>query len=278
VITSIGRDHEKLFGFSDIPSIAKTKAGIMRSGVPVVIAEQIEPEALKVLVSEAKIKGARSCVAGLDWSDNLDGLSYSFSNSYGDIRAPWLGLPGEHQRANRSTARAALQQLKLNAIEADDMSAGLRSAVWPARMQALKPGPVTNRIGTTVRIDGAHNSAAARALAKSIAAEQRDTKPVMILAIQANKDIEGVIDAFAPVVQSFIMTRLPDDAGQEGGSGAEPSLLLDIALKKKCHAVSAPDLEAAFQMASDLSPDEVFICGSLYMAGAVLKLNHEQVE
>ncbi len=280
IITSIGRDHEKLFGFSDITSIARTKAGIMRSGVPVVVAEQQENDAVQSLLEAAKDRNADVILAERDWQDGLDDNAFVFRDEDEQVNAPWLGLAGQHQRMNAGAACAALRQLNLPNVTAVTMAIGLREASWPARMQTLKSGPLQQAIRSRIIVDGAHNPAAAKAVAESISVqiEAGEEKPAMLMAMQNNKDADKIIGAFAPVVSSFVMTSLPADAGQEGGSSADPNELMKIAEMHKAKAQSASSLTAALTELAKLNSDTVYICGSLYLAGAILTLNNQAVE
>ena len=280
IITSIGRDHEKLFGFSDIPSIAQTKAGIMRSDVPVVIAEQQEEEAVQSLLEAARDRNSNVVLAERDWDDSLDENAYIFKDKNGVVSSPWLGLAGQYQRINASAACAAIRLLNIPNITAETIAIGLREASWPARMQTLKSGPLQQVIGSRIIVDGAHNPAAAKAVAESIsvASEAGEEKPVMLIAMQNNKDADKIIDAFAPVVSSFVMTSLPAGAGQEGGSSADPAILAEIAQFYGVNATVVHSLEEAIVVLPKFQANTIYICGSLYLAGAILALNDEAIK
>lgn len=279
IITSIGRDHERMFGVSGIPSIARTKAGIMRSGVPVIISEQVEEDATHALLEAAKDKNANVVLAGRDWSDWMEGQTFLFKDASSQIKAPWLGLAGPHQRMNAGAACAALKTLGLPNINHETIAVGLREASWPARLQTLKTGPFQKAIGARVIVDGAHNPAAALALADAMAneAKESDTKPVVLMAMQSNKDAAKIIGAIAPYVSKFVMMPLPADAGQEGGSSADPEQLTKIARSNSVSATHVTSLPEAIEALSSMQTDTVYICGSLYLAGAVLALNEEAV-
>ncbi len=280
IITSIGRDHEKMFGVSDIPSIARTKAGIMRSDTPVIIAEQAEEDATQSLLEAARDKAANVVLAGRDWKDWLEGEAFVFEDNAGQIKAPWLGLAGPHQRMNAACACAAMRVLGLSGVDATTMGVGLREAVWPARMQSLKVGPFQQSIGAQIVIDGAHNPAGAKVFSDAIARTHKDDdfKPVILMAMQNNKDAVKIIEAIAPNVARFVMMPLPSDAGQEGGSGADPNRLADIARNVKAKVDVVSSLENAVVRLKELAPEVVYVCGSLYLAGAILALNNEKID
>ncbi len=279
IITSIGRDHERMFGVSDIPSIARTKAGIMRSDVPVIISQQTENDATQALLEAAKDKGANVVLAERDWQDSLEDQSFVFEDDSGTVRAPWLGLAGPHQRMNAGAACAALNVLGLPHVTKATMSVGLREASWPARMQTLKSGPLQKVIGGRVVVDGAHNPAAAKVLAQAIKSQLEfdEAKPIILMAMQGNKDAEKIIAELAPYVSQFVMTSLPTDTGQEGSLGADPNKLVEIAQSFKVSAQAIPSLESAIAKLGDIKADTVYICGSLYLAGVVLALNEEPI-
>lgn len=279
VITNIGRDHEKLFGVSDIPSIARTKAGIMRPDVPVIIAEQTENKAVNSLLEAANDKRANVSLSGRDWKDWMEEQSFVFQDENGQIKTPWLGLAGPHQRMNAGAACAAMRILGLPLVNAETISIGLREASWPARMQALQSGPITRALGARVIVDGAHNPAAAQMLAQSIKSDLKkgDEKPVILMAMQSNKDFEKIITSIAPFASQFVMIPLPEDAGQEGGSSADLDALVETSKANKVPAIACNSLNAAVQEIAKMKPDTVYICGSLYLAGAVLAMNEEVI-
>jgi dihydrofolate synthase / folylpolyglutamate synthase len=279
VVTPISRDHESLFGVSGVAAIARLKAGIFREGAPAVLAEQ-PAIALAVLKEEARLAGAKVIAAGEDWQERWDGEAFIYEGKRVKLRTPWLGLPGRHQAQNAAAACATLEAIKTPRVTADEMAAGLREAAWPARLQRLKPGPLTGGNGAPVIVDAAHNPGGAAVLAEAIRGMRADSdeRIVLIFAIQAAKDVEGVLGELAPAVNSVIACPLPDSGGQEGGPGADPKEIAGIARSLGAKTRIAGDVPEAVDMARSEGASRVFIAGSVYLCGAALRANGERVD
>jgi dihydrofolate synthase / folylpolyglutamate synthase len=275
VVTPISRDHESMFGVSGVAAIARLKAGIFREGAPAIIAEQ-PAIPLGVLREEARTAGAPVAYAGEDWEARWDGEAFVYSGGRGTVRAPWLGLPGRHQAQNAGAACAAIDVLKDTRLTPAVMAAGLRECMWPGRLQRLKPGPLAGT--SALWIDAAHNPGGAATLARAIGAGREEGERVaMVIAIQAVKDVSALLTELKPEVDLFVACPLPDSGGQEGGPGADPHDLAALISTLGGRAKVAVDLEQAVAIARE-EAERVYIAGSVYLCGAALSLNGEQVE
>ena len=152
----------------------------------------------------------------------------------------------------------------------------MRECTWPARLQKLKPGPLAG--DAAVWADAAHNPGGAATLAGAIAANRAPGERVaVVFAMQAVKDIEGVLAELTPVVDLFVTCPLPDSGGQEGGPGADPRHVAGIIATLGGRAEIAGDLAEAVLLAR-ATADRVYVAGSVYLCGAALRLNEERVE
>lgn len=237
-IASIGTDHQQFLGGS-LAEIASEKAGIAKSGVPLLSVSQ-PPPAQAAIERVAKSRAAALLLEGRDW----------------DIGSmPPLALQGAHQVRNAALAREMLRRQRRLPVDDLAIAAGLGSAVWPARFQRLGPGPLTGTVATWV--DGAHNPEAARALAELV----RDRGGMhVVLGILANKDAEAIVEAIVPAALSLTFVEVPghdhhDPAGLAGRFGGRAAASLAEAL--------------------DGLPGPRLIAGSLYLAGAALAANGE---
>jgi dihydrofolate synthase/folylpolyglutamate synthase len=273
VVTPISRDHENMFGVSGVAAIARLKAGIFRQGVPAIVAQQ-PLLALGVLREEARQAAAPMLCAGEDWRQDWDGEAFVYASSRLQVRSPWLGLPGRHQGQNAGAACATVEALGNRRFTPEAMAAGLREAVWPGRLQQLKPGPLAG--DGQVWVDAAHNPGGVVALAEAIAASCGEDRVAIVLAIQAAKDVETVITELANSAERFFVCPLPDSGGQEGGPGADPQALASAIEARGGRADIAPDLASAV-MAARKAADRVYVCGSVYLCGAALALNGERI-
>jgi len=180
-------------------------------------------------------------------------------------------LAGAHQIDNGGLAVTCAQALGDLAPRRDAIAAGLRRARWPARLQRLTRGPLAELLpaGGALWLDGGHNPHAAQALAESL--KDKDPRPWhLIVGMLKTKDQRGFLAPLAPLVRSIHTVPVPDEPAswdfraaadwlRESGVGATPEASVDAALTALTEA--APQ------------PFRVLICGSLYLAGYVLRDN-----
>ncbi len=253
VITPVDYDHKAFLG-SDLKKIAGEKAGIIKPGRPVLSAIQTKV-CDDVIAAEAKRLGAHH---------------YRLKAHFIDAMPDELGLLGEHQRANAALAGMAMQLFgNSTRIDQKAIFEGAKSVVWPARMQKLKPGPVTELAGDKdVWLDGGHNPHAARAIARFL--EEQDGDTVFVCAMLASKDATGFFLPFRLLAPKVF--AIPNVAGHRG---AEPISLVESALTAGLDAVACGDFEAAMKAASETDAKRILICGSLYLAGEILFQNDQ---
>ncbi|MBI1400058.1 folylpolyglutamate synthase/dihydrofolate synthase family protein [Hyphomonas sp.] len=256
VITPVDFDHKAFLG-SDLRSIAGEKAGIIKPGRPALTAIQ-RKVCDEVIAKKAGTEGAPL---------------YRLKAHFIDAMPPDLSLIGEHQRANAALAAMAMQLFGNSVrIPQDAIFQGARTAVWPARMQRLKPGPVTAMAeGCEVWLDGGHNPHAARAIARHL--KQLGGKTALVTAMLASKDSVGFFMPFRHLKPPvFTLPNAP------GHLGAEPIQLADAALTAGLTATACDSLAGALRAAAASGADRILICGSLYLAGLVLRENNEAPE
>lgn len=253
VITPVDYDHKAFLG-SDLAKIAWEKAGIIKSGAPVLSAMQ-RKVCGDVIAAEA---------------EKLDVPLYRLKAHFVDAMPPDLALVGEHQRANAALAGMAMQLFgNSTRITQDAIFAGARSAVWPARMQKLANGPVVDLAGgTDVWLDGGHNPHAARAIAHLIS--DMGGKTVLVTAMMGSKDSGGY---FAELARAASHVFTVPNAGRH--QGATPTDLASSAEASGFIASACDTLESAMRKAASLKPERILICGSLYLAGEILAANKE---
>lgn len=279
VVTPISRDHEAMFSISGVAAIARLKAGIFRSGSPAIVAAQ-PAVAAGVLREEARLVDAPLLRSGREWTARWDGQAFVYESENLNVRAPWLGLRGLHQSENAGAACAALEALGDERITPETMAAGLREAAWPARLQRLGEGRLTRSYSGEIWIDAAHNPGGAAVLAEAIraSAPKGGDKVAIVFACQAVKDVESLFAELAPAAGEIIVSPLPDSGGQEGGPGAEPDHVAQVARAMGAQVRTAEDFVDAIGLAKASGADRIFVCGSVYLCGAALRANGERVE
>ena len=273
IITPVSLDHQGYLG-DTLEQIAAEKAGIIKPGVPVVVGRQDEA-ALKVIAEHAVRNRATVHAFGADWSVRRECNGFSVQYPDGLLDLPRPVLPGEHQLEN---AGAAIMALALLGLDDEKTATGaVTRAEWPARMQRLRHGPLFDVApgGAELWLDGGHNPAAGEAIASLIAdMEEQSTKPFyMICGMLNTKDPSGYLEPFHGLVRRVYCVDIP---GEDATLDAED--LMDVALDVDLDAVAVADVITAIRLiageeSSDLEPPRILICGSLYLAGRILREN-----
>lgn len=276
VVTPISLDHEAMFGVSGLAAIARLKSGIFRAGSPVVVAKQ-SPEALSVLLEAAGALGAPLALSGREWTAELTESAFLYRGSRLPLLAPRLGLVGLHQAGNAGAACAALEAWGDPRVTSEAMTRGLGRVNWPARLQALGEGPLVRGYAGEIILDGAHNPGGAAVLAETIRAHGAAEPATFVVAMQKAKDAKGFLSALAGAAPGLIACELPDSGGQEGGAGIEAGALAEAARAVGFKAAAAPDFRSAIALAKQKA-SRIYICGSLYLCGAVLAANNQKID
>jgi dihydrofolate synthase/folylpolyglutamate synthase len=267
VITPISFDHMEYLG-DTLARIAGEKAGILKPGVPVVISPQAA-EAEAAITARARALGAPMFRAGREWNftARADGFDY---RGVARRALPLPALPGPHQAMNAATAVAAIEMLPGRlAIPEEAVAAGLARAEWPARLQRLRRGPLLAALPAECELwlDGGHNEDGARAIA-AWARTLDDGRPLdIVMALRSTKRAAPIFAALAPVARRIVCAGNPQDAV----AMPPAQLLAEARAAGIVEAYEAPDVAAALGLLE--APRRVLICGSLYLAGAVLAEN-----
>ncbi len=257
-ITSISMDHAELLG-DTLTAIAAEKAGIMKPGVPVVTGAQ-PPEVLAVLIGAALEAGAPLLARGRDWTVEAHGPGLRYQDAHGAVDLPRPSLLGAHQADNAGIAVAAL---RARGPVPDGAYAGLAQAEWPARLQQLH-GRLVSRLphGWEMWLDGGHNPGAGLALGQQLAAWS-DRPLHLIVGMKQSKDAAEFLRPLLPHAASLWAVQEP------GQHLALP--VPDIVAASGGVARPGPTVAGALHQLPPGDPARVLICGSLYLAGEILK-------
>ncbi|NWG26145.1 MAG: bifunctional folylpolyglutamate synthase/dihydrofolate synthase [Pseudorhodoplanes sp.] len=272
VITPVSQDHADYLG-DTLASVATEKAGIIKRGVPVVVAPQ-PPEALAVIEAVAQRARAPLHVMGEHWQVSEERGRLVFQDDDGLLDLPAPKLFGRHQTVNAGVALAALRAANLN-VPPRACEAGIVKAEWPARMQRLTLGslPPLLPVGAELWLDGGHNPEGGRAIAAAIAdLEERVPRPLVLVAgMLASKDYEGFLSNFDGLARRIFAVAIPNQA-----KSLPASAIVDAAERIGIPAEAQDGIEQALRATAALdleNPPRVLIAGSLYLAGEVLRLN-----
>jgi dihydrofolate synthase/folylpolyglutamate synthase len=268
-LTPISMDHQAFLG-DTLDQIAGEKAGILKPGVPCVVAAQ-RPGAARVIQNRAGAVGAPLAWEGTDWSVRLDGEGFFFDDNLGGTAYPAPSLRGAHQIANAGLAVACVRRLR--GLDMDDaaIGAGLQRASWPARLQHLTGGRLARLLPEDweLWLDGGHNPAAGEALAAH-ARSWADKPLYLVFGGLRNKDAEGILAPLAPHARRLVTVAIP---GQESSLTAAEAATAGASAGLAGEPVDGVE-HALTTLAGDArGPARVLICGSLYLAGSVLAAN-----
>jgi len=255
-ITSISLDHRDLLG-DTLEAIAAEKAGIMKQGVPVITGAQ-DDEALAVLERCAEAAGAKLLARGRAWTIEPTASGLRYEDAQGALDLPRPSLPGPHQVDNAGIAVATFRA----AGWPDKGVAGLACAEWPARMQRLH-GRLTAELPPNweLWLDGGHNPGAGRALAEVV--RGWSDRPVhLVVGMKQSKDAAEFLRPLLPYADSVWAVQEPQQH--------QALELAEIVAASGGIARLGPTVTEALRHLRG-APSRVLICGSLYLAGEVLK-------
>jgi len=268
-LAPIALDHQSFLG-DRLEQIAFEKAGILKPGVPCMVGPQ-PPEALAVIAARAAEIGAPLRVHDRDWQAWRSGERLRMQLGQRQMDLPLPALPGCHQIDNAGLAVACALALGDLAPAAPAIAAGLRAVHWPARLQLLERGPLARLLptGWQLWLDGGHNPAAGQALAASLDGAAADPRPLhLVVGMLSTKDESGFLRPLAPLARSITTVPVPDEPASR--DPLEAALLVSrLGFRARPAADVASALGAIVEAAP--APGRVLICGSLYLAGHVLR-------
>ncbi len=275
-IAQLGLDHQSFLGDTE-EAIAGEKAGIAKPGIPLVTM-RYGPSVAARVAEVAAAGAARVSALGTTWHLSV-GQTLAYTDANGTIETPLPAMAGPHQPENLGLAIAMLRHQSALDIPPEAYRTAARTTRWPARMQRLRPGPLTALLppGSQLWLDGGHNPAAAFAIATALEAIAHPaigrSEVHLVLGMLSNKDPAGLLAPFAKLATTLHAVPTP------GHEHHAPAALAQIAHDLGIAAHTAPDVATALrditEIADQAEPPIVLILGSLYLAGEVLSQNDE---
>jgi dihydrofolate synthase/folylpolyglutamate synthase len=264
IITPVSIDHQQFLG-DTLPDIAGEKAGIIKRGVPCIVGPQ-EDAALDVIEAKAARLGAPVFAYGQHWHVSTERGRLIYQDETGLLDLPMPALLGAHQVQNAGAAIAGLRTLGFGE---DACAAAMADATWPARMQRLKSGNLVDSVPSLeLWLDGGHNASAALAISDLLdTLPKRETH--LICGMLNTKDVSGYMKPLAQHVHALQTVSIP------GETNTLPSdVTAKAARDAGMTAHEADSIDSALKAIFKASPNaRVLICGSLYLAGHVLREN-----
>jgi dihydrofolate synthase/folylpolyglutamate synthase len=265
-IASISMDHMDFLG-DTLAKIAFEKAGIIKPGVPCATGAQ-HPDATAVFAQVAVERGATLLARGREWdvARHADG-TLTWRDAQTAIDLPRPGLAGPHQADNAGIAIAALRGWNPPWLTEAAIAAGIARAEWPARMQRL-----TGRLaamlpaGWELWLDGGHNAGAGVVIGEHLAQAFADRPAHVLVGMKGGKQSAEFLQPIIPRATTLWAVQEP---GQHLAMPVEAIIAASGGVARPGGTVA----EALAKLPQDGPPARVLICGSLYLAGEVLKLD-----
>ena len=266
VITSIDLDHMELLG-PDRESIGREKAGIMRTGRPVIVSDPVPPQSV---IDHAMEIGADLWRFGKDFNYDGDKQQWGWAGRgrrYAGLAYP--ALRGANQLVNASGVLAALEAIRgLLPVTAQAVRTGLAMVELPGRFQIIPGQP-------TLVLDVAHNPHSVAALTANLDAMGYFPTTHAVFGAMADKDWAPMLTKVAPLIDRWYFTDLPTPRADtaEGLKAklaelqAKAGLRTDVAMQTFANPQQA--LDAAVEAAE--AADRIVVFGSFYTVGGVLQ-------
>ena len=264
VITRIDFDHENFLGHS-LAEIAREKAGILKPGVPVVIAEQ-RPEARDVILARGKTLGCPVVETSTAYRVGEPSVQFGCVRAQvTELKDGWSTqlvptLPGRFQLQNALNAVAAARVLSDRGFPVSDegINQGIADAEWPGRLEKLQSHP-------DVYLDGAHNPGAARELAAFWREDFASRRIRVIYGALRDKAVDEIAGILFPHAAEAIFTE------PRTSRAISATQLAEIAAHHAATSSIIADAEQALEhvLSRASANDAIFVTGSLYLVGQI---------
>lgn len=270
IITPVSVDHERWLGHT-VLEIAGEKAGIIKEGATLVLAEQTE-DADGVILAVAAERGARVLREGVDLEvperfPAVGGQLVSLRTPAGLYTEVYLPQYGAHQAHNALLALAAAESLLSGgrALDGDLVGAAFAAADSPGRLEVVRASP-------TIVVDAAHNPAGAQALVDAVEESFDFTRLIGVVGILADKDAETILSILEPMLAEIVVTQSSSVRSYDVDDLEE--IANDIFGEERVHSVAR--LDEALDLAAGLAENEdtigvgtgtgVLVAGSVVLA------------
>lgn len=261
-VTTIGLEHQQYLGSTE-EAIAFEKAGIIKPSVPVVIGRMAQ-EAAGVMQGIAQERSAPLWQLGQEFSVEEQGPErFTYRGRTQVLEGLICALPGRHQFDNAACALALLEAAGPAGLTVDEGAArrGLQSVQWEGRLELIEQYPM-------VLLDGAHNPAAAYALAgflKEFRRRRPDARVFLVLGMMRDKDHRGFIAPLQEIVSEVILT----EAGLSRSASVEALRESFAGWPQPIHEAPVPAEALMLAKRRATSRDLICVTGSLMLLGDV---------
>ena len=248
------------------------KSGILKPNIPAVIAPQFQVVS-EVITSTAIRVGSPLFRHGFEWCFKTQSanrkLMLHLNDKWLDLETP--SLLGQHQLSNAATAAVTLLSLPKQSVGPPHVRNGLKTAIWPGRLQRIELSSLNLLVPESAEIwvDGGHNPAAGEALAGYLTT--LPPKPTyMVCGMLNTKDISGYLAPFATIVTELIGVSIPNEVNTLSAKQT-----VEHARSTGIKAQTAQTVREAIENIAQRDPlARILLCGSLYLAGEILRQNN----
>ena len=256
VICPIGMDHVAELG-PTLTDIAREKAGIVKPGAAAVIREQV-PEALAVIRERCDEVVASMLLEGREWAletrvPAVGGQSLSIRGLHATYEDLLLPIHGEHAAHSAAASVVALEALLERELEHDGVRRALAEASAPGRLEVVGRHPL-------IVLDGAHNPAAAEALASALPEAFTWDRLHLVIGVFSNKDLEGIVGSLSPLADGVYACATDSVRARSPGEVAEAFSTRGVVAQAFS---SVPEALGAAREAA-VAGDLILVTGSLY--------------
>ena len=265
VITEIGYDHMQYLG-NTLQEIAREKAGIMESSVPVVFLDK-RPSVTEILKKYAE---KADCPVHLVRKDDISEVNignktidFSLRTGYYKYVGLSVNTTAFYQTENASlaveTARILMREDRR--VCEESIRRGLKAAYWPGRMEEVFPG---------IYLDGAHNEDGIEAFLDSVREIPCDGRRFLLFGVVRDKQYEKMI---RQIVSADLFSEVAVTVLETDRSASLDELREIWGQYKICCFFHQDTEEAYHHLLSDRSEaDIIYIAGSLYLIGQMKAL------
>ncbi len=272
VLTPISMDHMNFLGNS-IKSITKEKIGIFKKNIPAVISKQ-SIESSEIINRESKKKNVKLYEYNKFWDiSQINPTNFNIQIGGDNFSVPLPKLFGHHQLYNSGTAFTVSKVQNTLKLTDNLTFNGIKKTFWPARMQKLKNGKLKKIVGKNFEIwlDGGHNKHASDMLKVSLD-NWKKSKLFLVFGMLNNKEPKEFLDEILKYFTKLYVLPI------RGHEYIESKRLKNIYLNYERKIISKTNIELALEdIINRYNEGKIIICGSLYLAGEILKKNGTKI-
>ncbi|MGN9791297.1 bifunctional tetrahydrofolate synthase/dihydrofolate synthase [Streptomyces sp. OZ13] len=276
VVTPIDLDHTDRLGTTPA-EIAAEKAGIIKQGATVILAQQ-PVDAAQVMLKRAVEADATVAREGMEFGVvsrevAVGGQLLTLRGLGGEYEQIFLPLYGAHQAHNAAVALAAVEAFfgvgagDARTLDADTIRRAFATVASPGRLEVVRRSP-------TVVLDAAHNPAGARAAAAAVTESFGFSRLIGVVGASDDKDVRGFLEAFEPIFHEIVVTQ--NSSHRAMNADALAAVAVEVFGDER--VVVEPRLDDALEAAITLAEEESEFAGAgVLVTGSVITVGEARL-